>query len=191
MAQSPWQPHKGQPLPLLQREESDRPIRAGRRDTHSAVITAPRGEEPGRGHHTPARPPKRSVSDLTRRAGGPLEVVSAARGRHPHLSITCGTCHQEQLAAIPRGRAARPTPPGGLWEHTRHRQGVCPALFGVGDLRHLSPDRRRAIISSLRPPGCHGDACGGRREGDTLILATMTSIVTRNLPAFLSDAFKV
>ncbi|KAI9515056.1 hypothetical protein NQZ68_027920 [Dissostichus eleginoides] len=54
MAQSPWQPHKGQPL-LLQRMESDRPIRAGRCDTQSAVITALRGEEPGRGHHAPAR----------------------------------------------------------------------------------------------------------------------------------------
>lgn len=38
-----------------QHTESDRPIRAGRCDMQSAVITALRRQEPGRGHHTPAR----------------------------------------------------------------------------------------------------------------------------------------
>lgn len=42
------------PAPPPQRNESDRPIRAGRCDMQSAVITALRREEPGRGHHTPA-----------------------------------------------------------------------------------------------------------------------------------------
>lgn len=40
--------------PHPERMESDRPIRAGRCDMQSAVITALRREEPGRGHHTPA-----------------------------------------------------------------------------------------------------------------------------------------
>lgn len=46
-------PQRPAPPPL--RTESDRPIRAGRCDMQSAVITALRREEPGRGHHTPAR----------------------------------------------------------------------------------------------------------------------------------------
>ncbi|TNN83984.1 hypothetical protein EYF80_005855 [Liparis tanakae] len=37
------------------RTESDRPIRTGRCDMQSAVITALSREKPSRGHHTPAR----------------------------------------------------------------------------------------------------------------------------------------
>lgn len=47
-------PQRPAPSPPPQRMESDKPIRAGRCDMQSAVITALRREEPGRGHHTPA-----------------------------------------------------------------------------------------------------------------------------------------
>ncbi len=144
MAQSPWQPYKGQPLPP-QRTESDRPIRAGRCDMQSAVITALWREEPGRGHHTPARS-QQDPSPNKHDEPGALEVTSAPRSRHPHPSITCGTCHQEQLAAIAMEGAVQTTPPRGLWACTRRRQVDCPALFCVGDLHHLSHSTHAASL---------------------------------------------
>lgn len=73
------------PAPPLRRMESDRPIRAGRCDMWSAVITALSREEPGGGLRTPAR----SQQD-------------PSLNKHDEHDIP--TCHQEQLAVIPAER---------------------------------------------------------------------------------------
>lgn len=135
------------PAPPPQRTESDRPIRAGRCDMQSAVITALRREEPDRGHHTPARSqqdPSPNKHDEPR----PLEVMTAQRVRHPHSSFTCATCHQEQLTAIPMERLVQTTPPTGLWAHFRqqHVGQVMRPVSCVGDLHHLSHTTHTALL---------------------------------------------
>lgn len=65
MAQSPWQPYKGQPLPP-QCTESDRPIRAGCCDMmQSAVITALRRQDFWGGGPYTGKVPTRFISKQT------------------------------------------------------------------------------------------------------------------------------
>lgn len=79
--------------------------------------------------------------------------------------------------------------PEGFWAHVGHRQVVCPALFCVGDLHHLS---HTALLRSSQVSIFWGAVeTQQEREGDILIWAMMTSSVALNLSAFLSDAFKL
>lgn len=94
--------------------ESDRPIRAGCCDMmQSAVITALRRQDFWGGDHTPAKSQQDS-SPNKHIEPRPLEVMSALKTPHPHLSITCGTCHQTQWAVIPTERRVQTTTPRGL-----------------------------------------------------------------------------
>lgn len=143
------------PAPPCPRTESDRPIRAGRCDMQSAVITALRREEPGRGHHTPAgsqQDPSPNKHDEL----GALQVILAPRARHPHPSITCGTCHPEQLAVIPAKRAAQTTPPRGLLGTRQTATGWLSCVIPCW--RSSSPVTLHTlccaiILSSLHPLG--------------------------------------
>lgn len=105
-----WPSRHGSPTkastPPSQRSKTDRPIRAGRCDMQSAVITALRGEEPDRGHHTPARS-QQDPSPNKHDEPKPLEVMTVQRVWHPHSSFTCATCHQERLAVTPIEGAVR------------------------------------------------------------------------------------
>jgi len=79
------------PAPPCQSTESDRPIRAGRCDMQSVVITALRKQEPCRGHRTPAWS-QQDPSPNKHDEPGPWRSCMLWRG------ITRGTCHREQLA---------------------------------------------------------------------------------------------
>lgn len=67
----------------------------------------------GGGDHTPAKSQQDS-SPNKHIEPRPLEVMSALKTPHPHLSITCGTCHQTQWAVIPTERRVQTTTPRGL-----------------------------------------------------------------------------
>lgn len=158
--------------PHPKRMESDRPIRAGRCDMQSAVITALRREEPGRGHHTPAGS-QQDPSPNKRDEPGAPRVMCAPRARHSQPSITCGTCYQEQLAVIPvKSEQYKLHHPEGSG-HTSNADRLIVLRYSVSEIfitchtysfaviRSSLPLWEKHVTILLNTP--HGDAAGEGR----------------------------
>lgn len=146
---------------FLQHTESDRPIRARRWDTQSAVITALRGEEPAR----------------RQRASRPDQIHLQANRRSQR---SCCLCVLPKLSKQLPFRIVRATHhPEGSRAQIRLRQVDCPRLVRVGDLHHLErvcglPKSSQArflwekLYDSILLEYRHGDTAGGREADSNL-----------------------
>lgn len=186
MAQSPWQPHKGQPLPTPSAWRVTDQLEQGA-VTCSLLWLQLWGERSQAGDTIHRQGPNKIHLQTNTMSQGPAGHVCSPSSTFPTLHYMWHLLSRTVSSDTSEEWAVQTTPPRGLWAHIKRRQVDCPALVCVGDLHHLS--HIQLCYNPLKSASL-GKACDNSvkytswrrsRRAKNLISAMMTSSVAESL----------